>query len=132
MEDPPRRGSHVLPYAYSPPRPPPNAKHETVPKARHLSIATVLQGVYLLVFGPMGRRLLSLPATNGASAQGALRFALTTAATGHAVIALALRLAEGAVSGGGAKAAGIGRREAMQRPVAPPVGEVRSFVCRQI
>ncbi|CAN0151574.1 unnamed protein product [Ectocarpus sp. 4 AP-2014] len=63
----------------------------------------------------------------GTNAQGAARFALATAATGHAVIAVALKLLEertggaggsGGVGGGGDRGAGagFGRRRGVQGP----------------
>lgn len=57
------------------------------------------QAVQLLVFGPVGRHFMGFPPHGETRAEGAVRFALATAATGHAVIALALKL----VGGGGAE-----------------------------
>lgn len=74
----------------------------------------------------------------GTNAQGAARFALATAATGHAVIAVALKLLEkrtggaggsGGGGGGGGRGAGarFGRRRGVQGPasVSRAFGEVR-------
>lgn len=67
----------------------------------------------------------------GTNAQGAARFALATAATGHAVIAVALKLLEertgAAGSSGGGRGAGAGLRRGVHRPasVSRVFGEVR-------
>ena len=79
---------------------------------------TEIQGLRLLVAGPAGRRLLGLriavgdgdaSTVGGPSAQGAARFALATAATGHAISALALKLLEERGGGGVEARAALGR-----------------------
>eukprot|EP00903_Cladosiphon_okamuranus_P018928 g17409.t1 len=85
-----------------------------------MPLAAVAQGLRLLFAGPAGRRLLGIRVAAGAasgadgpSAQGAARFALATAATGHAVIALALKVVgergAGDVGAGGLAGSGLGR-----------------------
>ncbi|CAN0553658.1 unnamed protein product, partial [Ectocarpus sp. 12 AP-2014] len=96
------------------------------------------KGLQLLILGPVGRNLMGLPPPaghnddggdggGGTNAQGAARFALATAATGHAVIAVALKLLEertggaggsGGGGGGGGRGAGagFGRRRGVQGP----------------
>lgn len=80
------------------------------PYRRCEHISPKLQGVRLLTAGSAGRSILGLPAAGGGdagaglvgpSAQGAARFALATAATGHAIVALALKLLQGRTGGGG-------------------------------
>lgn len=102
-----------------------------------------IQGLRLLFAGPAGRRLLGIRVATGAAsgadspnAQGAARFALATAATGHAVIALALKLleergAEGVGAGAGA-GPGLGRGRGgggVASSMFRAVGEVR--LCEQ-
>ncbi|CAM9289230.1 unnamed protein product [Pylaiella littoralis] len=79
--------------------------------------AGIAQGLYLLIFGTAGRALMGFPdgggdhngsGSGGSSARGAARFALATAATGHAVIALALKLMEERSGGGGGGGGGGG------------------------
>lgn len=70
----------------------------------------------LLAFGPVGRSIMGLPGRGGGvNAQGAARFALVTAATGHAVTAIVLKfIDDGFPSEGGGgrdgRVAGISRR----------------------
>ncbi|CAM9422492.1 unnamed protein product, partial [Laminaria digitata] len=71
--------------------------------------AVTQQGVQVLVFGPVGRRLMGFPSWGGVGAEGAARFALATAATGHAVIAVALKFVGGASAGGVGSGGGGGR-----------------------
>lgn len=60
----------------------------------------------MLVFGPIGRHLAGIPGRGDINAYGALRFALATAAAGHAIIAGALKLLEARFAGDGVKQRG--------------------------
>lgn len=107
------------------------------------------QGLQLLIFGPVGRTLMGFLDSMGghsgsdsnsdgagSSARGAARFALATAATGHAVIALALKLMEERSSGGGGggTAGGLGGigaglgRTGRGAPMSRAAGEVGATV----
>lgn len=92
----------------------------------------------MLVFGPIGRRLVGAPVDGAPTSEGALRFALATVATGHAVIALALKLLEertiterlASVGGGPARGAGARVDRWSKVGVSAPrgQGEVRACV----
>ncbi|CBN74622.1 expressed unknown protein [Ectocarpus siliculosus] len=108
--------------------------------------AGIAQGLQLLILGPVGRNLMGLaPPTGhndgggggggeGTNAQGAASFALATAATGHAVITVALKLLEertggagGSGGGGGGDGRGAGAGFGRRRGVQGPASVSRAF-----
>lgn len=92
----------------------------------------------MLVFGQIGRRLLGAPVGGAPTSEGALRFALATVATGHAVIALALKLLEEkttaerlrSAGGGAGRGAGAAVDRRGRIGVSVPRGHVEVRACQ--